>query len=173
MKTESTELIDSIEAEICQLHHDVAIELDDLKTSVVKVAHLGANLGDYIEQLVKAHRIKSPEELTNKLHALGLRDDVTQFAKRAASARKRGILDDPAQLQFALADCQAQAPKGAQGQQHGANEVMRTMSQCGRMRQFFDEWTKREPVETWDAVVRQSVREQLQPLAELYGRLQP
>lgn len=165
-------LIDSIETEICELHQVAATKLDYLKTIVVQTAHIGANLGDYIEQLAKANRLKSPEELANKLHALGLRDDVTQFAKRAASARKRGILDDPAQLQFALADCQAQAPKGP-GQQQSANEVMRTMSQCGRMRQFFDEWTKREPVETWDAVVKQSVREQLQPLAELYGRLQP
>lgn len=172
MKTESAELIDSIEAEIVELHLAVATKLDDLKANVIETAGLGANLGDYIEQLAKAHRLKSPEEIANKLHALGLRDDVARFAKRASSARKRGMLEDPSQLQFALADTQAQADKG-QGQRHEANEVMRTMSQCGRMRQFFDEWTKREPVESWNAVVRQSVREQLQPLAELYGRLQP
>ena len=171
MNTDNTELLASLESEIVTLHETVAAKLDDLKANVIETATLGANLGDYVEQWIKAYKLKTPEEVTNCLRAFGLRDDVTRFAKRASSARKRGMLDDPSQLQFALADTQAQADKG-QGQRHEANEVMRTMSQCGRMRQFFDEWTKREPVETWDDVVRQSVREQLQPMVELYGRLQ-
>ena len=171
MNTDNTELLASLEGEIITMHETVAAKLDDLKANVIDTACLGANLGDYVEEWAKASRLKSPEEIANRLHGLGLRDDVARFAKRASSARKRGMLDDPAQLQFALADTQAQADKG-QGQRHEANEVMRTMSQCGRMLQFFDEWTKRQPVEQWDAVVRQSVREQLQPLVQLYGRLQ-
>jgi hypothetical protein len=52
------------------------------------------------------------------------------------------------------------------------NEVMEAMCKVGKLRQFFDEWTKREPVESWDKAVRQSIIDQLQPLVGLHTELE-
>lgn len=170
MSTNNTELITSLEGEITDLHNAVAQRLDDLKRDVMEVAAHGANLGDHLDTWARTLKL-SPVEVANRLATLGLRADVTLFAKRAAHARRRGLLDDPAQLQFALADADEADRASKAPVWHGNTEVMRLMSQTTRLRQLVNGWLEREPVERWDATVRRSVREQLEPLAKLYNAL--
>jgi len=166
----STELINELEFEIRELYNQVVGDVESCKKMVVSTATAGANLGEYIQQWAHETRAASPEEAWNKLRALdpSFREDIFRFARRAMQARKRGQLDDPAQLQFLLADSDGRSnsePKAT------TNEVMHVVSQCTKVRSYITGWTSREPVEKWNDTVKQAVREQLKPLAELYAQL--
>lgn len=166
----NTALIQSIETEMIALQSGIMLKLSNLKTDLVDAARMGANLQDFVNAWHENASPSSPEEAANKLHSLGLQDHVLAFAKRAAAAKRRGLLEDPAQLLFAFAGEPAEATS-ITPVSHANDPVMKTISQCTRIRQFFDEWTKRQPVEKWDEAVKRSVKQQLQPMVELFEKL--
>jgi len=115
MNTDNTELLASLESEILTLHETVAAKLDDLKANVIETATLGANLGDYVEQWIKAYKLKTSEEVTNCLRAFGLRDDVTRFAKLFTGQLGWGKALDSAYIQRRMKEMPPVVQQAVQG----------------------------------------------------------
>lgn len=173
--SDELQVIKAEEAKIEELHHQLAEQLDDLRRDVCEVARHGAELGRYVEGWRQSSKVKSDEEFWNKLRKLNsrLREDVIRFSFRSLAAqRKCAALDDPSQLTFALA-CEQAGQERATPQRRETNELMLLTNACQRTVAFVREWQQREPLQQWADTVKQSARDLLEPLVELYEQLKP
>lgn len=173
--SDEVEVMMAEEAEIRELHAEVAEGLDALRENVCEVARKGAAMGQHIAGWKKHAHVRTDEEFWNKLRKLDatIREDVVRFALRSLQAqRKCALLDDASQLTFALAlpGEDAAAERGVP-QRRESNELLLLANACQRTLGFIREWQEREPMAKWPASVRQSVRETLEPLVKLYAEV--
>lgn len=141
--------------------NDIKSRLQSLRGDAVALAHDGANLGDLLIAWRDAGGKLLPPEVT---------EDVTRFALKASSSRRRGLIDDPAQLSFALAiDGPEPRIKPAIHREH--NEPMEATTKAQALRLYITTWTEREPLEKWDDGTRRALKADLEPLAQLWAKL--
>lgn len=149
------------DAELIAKAQDINQRLTNLRGDAVALAHDGANLGDLLIAWRNAGGKLLPPEVT---------EDITRFALKASSSRRRGLIDDPAQLSFALAiDGPEPRIKPALARVH--NEPMEATTKAQALRLYLASWTEREPLEAWDDGTKRALKADLQPLAELWARL--
>jgi len=141
--------------------NSIKTRLTNLRGDAVALAHDGANLGDLLIAWRDAGGKLLPPDVT---------EDVTRFALKASSARRRGLIDDPAQLSFALAlDGPEPRIKPPVHREH--NEPMEATTKAQALRLYITTWTEREPLDQWDEGTKRALKADLQPLAELWARL--
>ena len=172
------ELVKSYESEIAAWFDRVVAKLDRGRDTILEAANDGAVLGEFITGWKHELAVSSEEAFWSGLGAIGqrikVRQDVIRFSFRAMQLKKKAQaeLTDFSQLTFAL------ALPGEEGHRQGspparreANEVFVAMNSIMRVNGFFVEWQEKEPLNRWDRSVKESMREALRPLVELWERL--
>ena len=158
--SKSLELIecdDALEIEINQL----STEVKEWRGSLVNLMHRCADIGDKIAARTAIGSFVLPACAT---------EDIIRLINRASSARRRGLIDDPAQLTFALAG-DGITPRIAPAQKRTHNEVMEATTKIHAVRLYLREMADKVPVERWDAGVRQAIKADLEPLVEIWKSL--
>jgi len=155
-----TELIE-VQTELRARHDKVADILADVRKLTVSGGREAADLGDYMMALKASGMHTLPD---------WFQEDVTRVAGRALSARRRGLLDDPAQLTFILTG-DGITPRIAPAQKRTHNEVMEATTKIHAVRLYLREMADKVPVERWDAGMRQAIKADLEPLVEMWKQL--
>ena len=160
MSNNTTELIEcdaALETEINQL----SIEVNEWRGSLVNLMHRCADVGDKIAARTAIGGFILPACAT---------EDIIRLINRASSARRRGLIDDPAQLTFALTG-DGITPRIAPAQKRTHNEVMEATTKAHALRLYLREMTDKTPLERWDVATRQAIKADLEPIVEMWRAL--
>lgn len=154
---ELTECDTKIADEIFIFREDVT----SWRKSLPELMHRAADLGDKIAARTAIGSFVLPACAT---------EDIIRLINRASSARRRGLIDDPAQLTFALTG-DGITPRIAPAQKRTHNEVMEATTKAHALRLYLREMTDRQPLERWDVATRQAIKADLEPIVEMWKQL--
>lgn len=172
------QLARSYETEIAAWFVQVANKLDLGRVTILEAANDGAVLGGHIAEWRHAAGVNTDEAFWRGLGAFVpealAREDVVRFALRAMQLKKKAAaeLTDFSQLTFALAMPGEEAHRDGPPARRESNEVLVAQNSIMRVNGFFTEWLEKEPLARWDRSVKESMREALWPLVELWERLE-
>ena len=158
--SKSLELIEcdeALEIEINQL----AIEVNTWRGTLPALMHRCADAGDKIAARTALGAFVLPACAT---------EDIIRLINRASSARRRGLIDDPAQLTFALTG-DGITPRIAPAQKRVHNEVMEATTKIHAVRLYLREMADKVPVSQWDVAMKQAIKADLEPLVEMWRTL--
>lgn len=154
--------------ELIECDKDLAVEIEDFgnqvnvwRKSLPSLMHRAADLGDKIAARTAIGSFVLPACAT---------EDIIRLINRASSARRRGLIDDPAQLTFALTG-DGITPRIAPAQKRTHNEVMEATTKAHALRLYLREMTDRQPLERWDVATRQAIKADLEPIVEMWRSL--
>lgn len=155
--TELIECDEALEIEIQEFGN----EIWKLRRWVPALMNRGADIGDKIAARAAIGGFILPACAT---------EDIIRLINRASSARRRGLIDDPAQLTFALTG-DGVTPRIAPAQKRTINEVMEATTKAHALRLYLREMQDKTPLAQWDTATRQAIKADLEPLVEMWRAL--
>ena len=147
-----------------ELESDIAafgLEITGWRRQLPELMHQAADLGDKIAARTALGAFVLPACAT---------EDIIRLINRASSARRRGLIDDPAQLTFALTG-DGITPRIAPAQKRVHNEVMEATTKIHAVRLYLREMADKVPVSQWDVAMKQAIKADLEPLVEMWRAL--
>ena len=147
-----------------ELESDIAafgLEINGWRRQLPELMHQAADLGDKIAARTAIGGFILPACAT---------EDIIRLINRASSARRRGLIDDPAQLTFALTG-DGITPRIAPAQKRTINEVMEATTKAHALRLYLREMTDRQPLDKWDSATRRAIKADLEPIVEMWRAL--
>lgn len=154
--------------ELIECDKSLAVEIEDFgnqvhawRKSLPSLMHRAADIGDKIAARTAIGGFILPACAT---------EDIIRLINRASSARRRGLIDDPAQLTFALTG-DGITPRIAPAQKRVHNEVMEATTKIHAVRLYLREMADKVPVAKWDQGMRQAIKADLEPLVEMWKSL--
>lgn len=147
-----------------ELESDIAtfgVEVTAWRRQLPSLMHEAADLGDKIAARTALGAFVLPACAT---------EDIIRLINRASSARRRGLIDDPAQLTFALTG-DGITPRIAPAQKRVHNRVMEMTTKIHAVRLFWREMADEMPIAKWDSAMRQAIKADLEPLVEMWKSL--
>jgi len=160
MSNTTTELIEC-DAELEDEISIFRVHIESWRSTLPELMHRAADIGDKIAARTAIGGFILPACAT---------EDIIRLINRASSARRRGLIDDPAQLTFALTG-DGITPRIAPAQKRTINEVMEATTKAHALRLYLREMTDRQPLDKWDSATRRAIKADLEPIVEMWKQL--
>lgn len=160
----SEELKEAVASRINDLHQIVLEGVSSAKQNIDKVMNASIEIGMHIEQIPKGLQIRWLHDncpgITEK--------QIAAYLSIAHIHKKRGEQMHLGQRVFSLIGLIDQTPKDNRAAKVGGSDWL---IWSGKIKGYFNELTKSQPVETWPQDHKDSVAAQLKPIVDLYERI--